>query len=62
MQVLKKIVEKNDKFGQFASRLIDSDHLYRVKNDKLEDEVYPRDIQKVIKQNTTRNARDMELG
>ena len=42
---------KSDKFSEFASKVIEKDHVFRLKKERLEEEVYPRDIQKVIKQN-----------
>ena len=51
VSVLKKVLMKSDKFSEFASKIIEKDHVFRLKKERLEEEVYPRDIQKVIKQN-----------
>ena len=51
VSVLKRVLMKSDKFSEFASKVIEKDHVFRLKKERLEEEVYPRDIQKVIKQN-----------
>ena len=41
----------DQEFTDFVTKMIEKDHQYRTILDKLEDDVFPRDIQEVIKEN-----------